>query len=186
MEVRWGLTPDVAGIALLRGLVRDDVARELAYSGRRFSGEEATRLGVVTRVAEDPRAEALAPARSIAVASPAAIRATKRLFNLSIDADADTILQAESREQEALLASAGHKETLAAAAAARHRFGTAHRDRGTDGRCGTWTPDGVAVRAAARDEAWRLDGVASYVLAGNCADTLLVVAQTGAAIRLSR
>ena len=115
MEVRWGLTPDVAGIALLRGLVRDDLARELAYTGRRFTGTEAAKLGVVTRVAEDPRTEAMALARSIASASPAAIRATKRLFNLSVDADSDTILQAESREQEVLLASPGHKETLAAA-----------------------------------------------------------------------
>ena len=34
MEIKWGLVPDMAGIALLRELVRGDVARELAYSGR--------------------------------------------------------------------------------------------------------------------------------------------------------
>jgi enoyl-CoA hydratase/carnithine racemase len=115
MEVRWGLTPDVAGITLLRGLVRDDVARELTYTGRRFDGEEAARLGIVTRTADDPRTEALALARSIAESSPVANRATKRLLNISADGDAEAILRAESREQQALLASANHHEAVTAA-----------------------------------------------------------------------
>ena len=29
MEIKWGLVPDMAGMVLMRGLVRDDVAREL-------------------------------------------------------------------------------------------------------------------------------------------------------------
>src|ERR1700758_412736 len=36
METRWGLVPDMGGIALLRGLVRDDVARDLTYTARQF------------------------------------------------------------------------------------------------------------------------------------------------------
>src|SRR6185436_4767239 len=44
MEIKWGLVPDMAGIALLRELVRGDVARELAYSGRIIDGDEAVRL----------------------------------------------------------------------------------------------------------------------------------------------
>jgi enoyl-CoA hydratase/carnithine racemase len=115
MEARWGLAPDVAGIALFRGVVRDDVARELTYSGRTFKGEEALKLGVVTRLADDPHAEAMNTARAIAANSPAAIRADKRLFNLALEADAATILRAESAEQTALLTSAGHRETLMAA-----------------------------------------------------------------------
>jgi enoyl-CoA hydratase/carnithine racemase len=114
MEVRWGLVPDVAGIALLRGLVRDDIAREITFTARKFSGEEAARLGIVTHVAVDPRAEAMLLARSIAESSPEAIRAAKRLLNLSVDADAAAILTAESDEQQVLLASAGHAEALAA------------------------------------------------------------------------
>jgi enoyl-CoA hydratase/carnithine racemase len=34
LEIKWGLVPDMAGIALLRGLVRDDIVRELTYTGR--------------------------------------------------------------------------------------------------------------------------------------------------------
>ncbi len=114
MEARWGLAPDVAGMALLRGLVRDDVARELVFTARVFDGEEAGRLGVVTRVAADPLADAMAMAQVVAAASPAAIKAAKRLLNLSADASDAAILIAESVEQEALLASPGHAETIAA------------------------------------------------------------------------
>ena len=49
MEIKWGLVPDMAGILLMRGLVRDDVARELIFSGRIFNGQEALRLGLATR-----------------------------------------------------------------------------------------------------------------------------------------
>ena len=50
MEIKWGLVPDMPGIMLMRGLVRDDVARELTFSGRIFSGQEALGLGLATRV----------------------------------------------------------------------------------------------------------------------------------------
>jgi enoyl-CoA hydratase/carnithine racemase len=116
MEGRWGMVPDMAGIALLRGLVRDDVARELTYTAREFSGTEAVALGVATRVADDPRAAAFELAGQIAGRSPRAVRSAKRLFGLSQDAGADALLVAESREQEALLVGPDLPETVAAAA----------------------------------------------------------------------
>ena len=112
MEARWGLVPDVAGIALLRGLVRDDVARDIAYTARKFTGAEAAALGLVTRVEAAPHTAAMALAADIAAQSPAAIRAAKRLLNL--EGDAAALLVAESVEQEILLASPGHAETIAA------------------------------------------------------------------------
>jgi enoyl-CoA hydratase/carnithine racemase len=114
MEARWGLVPDMAGIALLRGLVRDDVARELTYTARQFSGAEAVDLGLATRVADDPHGAAMALAAEIAARSPRAVRSAKRLFGLSRDADADALLLAESREQEQLLAGPDLPETIAA------------------------------------------------------------------------
>ena len=116
MELRWGLVPDVAGMALLRGLVRDDVARDIVLTGRRFAGSEAAALGLVTRLADDPRAAAFELARGIAASSPDAIRAAKRLLNLPQESSARDILIAESIEQAAMLASANHHEALAAAA----------------------------------------------------------------------
>jgi enoyl-CoA hydratase/carnithine racemase len=119
MEIRWGLVPDVAGMALMRGLVRDDVARDITFSGRRFSGSEATELGLVTRLTDDPLAAALDLALVIASSSPDAIRAAKRLLNLPPETSSRDILIAESVEQAAMLASANHREALAAAAAKR-------------------------------------------------------------------
>ena len=116
METRWGLVPDVAGIALLRGLLPDDVARELVYTARIVSGEEAATLGLVTRTAADPHAEAMALARAIAGQSPDAIRAAKRLMNAIPEGTAASLLLAESEEQQVLLQSAGHHETVKAAA----------------------------------------------------------------------
>jgi enoyl-CoA hydratase/carnithine racemase len=116
MEMRWGMVPDVAGMVLLRGLVRDDIARDIVLTGRRFSGAEAAQLGLVTRLADDPRAAALELARAMAASSPDAIRAGKRLLNLPTATSDRDILIAESLEQTALLASANHREALAAAA----------------------------------------------------------------------
>src|ERR1700733_7820999 len=116
MEARWGLVPDMAGIALLRGLVRDDVARELTYTARQVSGTEAAGLGLATHLADDPRAVAAALAVEIAARSPRAVRSAKRLFGLSQDAGADALLLAESREQELLLAGPDLPETIAAQA----------------------------------------------------------------------
>lgn len=115
MEVRWGLVPDCGGVALLKTLIRDDVARELAYTGRRLDGAEAERLGLVTRLDDNPRDNALALAREIAANSPDAVRGAKRLFNLAADASQPEILLAEAREQEAMMRTASHRETLAAA-----------------------------------------------------------------------
>ncbi|MDB5425956.1 MAG: enoyl-CoA hydratase/isomerase [Phenylobacterium sp.] len=114
LEIKWGLVPDMAGMVLLRGLVRDDVARELTWTGRIFNGEEALALGLATRVCADPRAEALALARDIAAKSPDAIRGAKRLFNLSAEADQHAILLAESKEQGALIGSANQVEAVMA------------------------------------------------------------------------
>ena len=83
LEMRWGLIPDMTGTWLLPRLVGDDVARELTYTGRMLSGSEAAAIGLCTRVADDPRAEALALAAEIAGKSPVAIRQAKRLLDAS-------------------------------------------------------------------------------------------------------
>ncbi|HEX4197825.1 MAG TPA: acyl-CoA dehydrogenase family protein [Caulobacteraceae bacterium] len=48
------------------------------------------------------------------------------------------------------------------------------------GDTGSWTPEGVAVTASQQDGSWRLDGEASYVIHGQNADILLVIANGGA------
>lgn len=112
MEMKWGIVPDMAGFAVWKGRVRDDVLRELTYTAREFSGEEAQAFGFVTRTAADPHAEARALARAIAGRNPHAIRAAKRLANL--DGDAATLLAAESREQAGLLRTPNQMEAVRA------------------------------------------------------------------------
>jgi enoyl-CoA hydratase/carnithine racemase len=98
-EAYWGLVPDMAGIALWRTLARDDVLRELTYTAREFDGVEAQAMGFVTRLADDPFAEAMALAQEIAAKNPGAIRGVKRLYNLATDGDAAAVLLAETAEQ---------------------------------------------------------------------------------------
>ncbi|SEK07040.1 Enoyl-CoA hydratase/carnithine racemase [Variovorax sp. OK605] len=114
MEIKWGLVPDMAGMVLMRELARDDVVRELTYTGRIFSGEEALQIGFATRVCADPLAEALQMAHDIAQKSPDAIRAGKRLLNGSASQTAAELLMAESVEQKALIGSANQAEAVKA------------------------------------------------------------------------
>jgi enoyl-CoA hydratase/carnithine racemase len=114
MEMRWGLVPDMAGIALMRDLVRADIARELVFSARIVEAEEACRIGLGTRVAADPLAEALAMAREIAGRNPDAVRAAKRLLNQMADGDDAQLLLAESVEQQRLIGSPNQREAVAA------------------------------------------------------------------------
>ena len=114
LEIKWGLVPDMAGTMLMRHLAREDVVRELTYTGRIFSGEEAFAMGFATRVCADPRAEALAVAREIAGKNPHAVRASKRLLNAAPAADERGGLVQETIEQIALIGSPNQVEAVMA------------------------------------------------------------------------
>lgn len=114
LELQWGLVPDMAGMPLLREVLRGDVLRELVYTGRVVNGVEAQSLGLVTQVADDPLAAARALADQIAARSPHAVRAAKRLLNALSDSSAPQLLQAETAEQVALIGSANQVEAVRA------------------------------------------------------------------------
>jgi enoyl-CoA hydratase/carnithine racemase len=113
MEIKWGLVPDMAGTPILASLVRDDILRELTYTGRIFSAQEALSYGLATRICDDPRAAAFEVAREIAGKSPDAIRAAKRMLN-NLAVDPGPALLAESVEQQKLLGSANQTEAVRA------------------------------------------------------------------------
>jgi enoyl-CoA hydratase/carnithine racemase len=83
LEIRWGLSPDMTGTATLPRLVRPDVAKELTWTGRNVTGEEAARLGLATRTSTTPLEDAWALAREIAAKNPDAIRGVKALLDES-------------------------------------------------------------------------------------------------------
>lgn len=115
MEMKWGLVPDMGGMALLPGLVRSDVLRYLTYTARPVGAEQARDWGLVTMLAEDALAEARALAEEIAGRSPSAIRAAKRLIGYA-EGPVETAqsLMEESREQVALIGKPDQMEVVAA------------------------------------------------------------------------
>jgi enoyl-CoA hydratase/carnithine racemase len=113
MEIKWGLVPDMAGTPILRSLVRDDVLRDLTFTGRIFSAQEALAWGLATRICDDPRAAALEAAREITGKSPEAIRAAKRMLN-DLMGDPAPALLAESVEQVKLMGKDNQREAVRA------------------------------------------------------------------------
>jgi enoyl-CoA hydratase/carnithine racemase len=105
MEVKWGLIPDMSITRTLPRLVRIDVAKELTYTGRVFSGSEAAALGVVTRTNDDPLGAAQALATEIASKSPDAIRGAKRLYDESWTGSPEQTLALEAEIQRRLIGS---------------------------------------------------------------------------------
>jgi enoyl-CoA hydratase/carnithine racemase len=115
MEIRWGLVPDMGITRSLPRLVGIDVAKELTLTARVLSGEEAARLGLVTRTSEDPLAAAQELAAQIASRSPDAVRAAKRLYDEGWNAGWQDSLGLEAELQRGLI---GAPNQLAAVAAA--------------------------------------------------------------------
>jgi len=114
MEMKWGLVPDLGGMALLPALVRSDVLRLMTYTARPFDGKQALEWGLVTSLSDDPLTEALALAHEIAGKNPDAIRAAKRLIDVAETADCATVLMAESKESVDLIGSPNQLEVVAA------------------------------------------------------------------------
>src|SRR3954462_10654441 len=113
MEIKWGLVPDMAGTPILASLVRDDILRDLTYTGRLFSAQEATAYGPATRPCADPPARALAVARESAATTPDANSAAKRMLN-KCAVDPGPALLAESMEQQRLMGAPNQLEAVRA------------------------------------------------------------------------
>ncbi len=114
LEIRWGLVPDMTGTEMLGRLVAPDVAKDLTWTGRMVSGDEALGLGLATRVSDRPREDALELARELAGRNPHAIQAAKRLLNQAPGAGEREQFLAESREMAALIGSPNQLEAIAA------------------------------------------------------------------------
>jgi enoyl-CoA hydratase/carnithine racemase len=114
MEIDYGLVPDMGMSQTLPRLVRDDLARELLYTGRIVDAREAAELGLLTRLEADSLAVARALAAAIAARSPDAVRAAKRLANEAFWAGPERGLALEEELQRALL---GSPNQIAAATA---------------------------------------------------------------------
>ena len=114
MEMKWGIVPDMGGMVLLPRLVRSDVLRRLTYTADPISAEKAETWGLVTELAEDPVAAAMALAEALTLKSPAALCAAKALITYAETHGADDVLLEESRVQAALMGTPEQMEVVAA------------------------------------------------------------------------
>jgi enoyl-CoA hydratase/carnithine racemase len=114
MEIKWGLIPDMSITQTMLDIVPLDVAKELTFTGRTISGTEALALGLVTRVSEDPLADALETAKLIATKSPHAIRAGKTLLRDAPKMSRTDALKLETALQVTLLGSPNQMEAVQA------------------------------------------------------------------------
>ena len=119
MEMKWGIVPDMGGMVLLPRLVRSDVLRRLTYTAEPVSAELAETWGLVTELADDPLAAAMALAEPLAMKSPAALRAAKALIGFAETNEADAVLLEESRVQAGLMGTPEQLEVVAATLATR-------------------------------------------------------------------
>lgn len=103
-EARWGLVPDMSGTRSLVELVGLDVAKDLTLTARAVDGGEAQRLGLVTRVAEDPHVAAAELVAQMVAHDAQALARGKRLLDRAVGASARATFGRERRAQLRLLA----------------------------------------------------------------------------------
>ena len=114
MEAKWGLVPDMGGMALMPALARQDVVRRLTYTAEIFDAAQALDWGFVTELSDDPVARALELASQIAARSPSGTQASKQLISDTWSAGrADTLL-AESIAQKTVLGGKNQMEAVMA------------------------------------------------------------------------
>lgn len=103
MEAKWGLVPDMAGLASLRAIMPKDKALELTMTARVLDGAQALNLGMVTRLADAPFEEACLLANELKNRSPDALAAIKHSTHKSWSASLRALLARESWYQIRLL-----------------------------------------------------------------------------------
>ncbi|MFK5634413.1 MULTISPECIES: crotonase/enoyl-CoA hydratase family protein [unclassified Ornithinimicrobium] len=102
-EARWGLVPDMSGTRSLVEVVGLDVAKDLTLTARLLSGAEAHRLGLVTRVADDPLAAAEELVAEMVTHNREALGRAKRLLDGAVSSSPRRAFARERGAQLGLL-----------------------------------------------------------------------------------
>jgi enoyl-CoA hydratase len=87
-EINIGMTADVGTFPRLVKLIPEGIVRELAYTGKRMSAEEAKTIGLVNNVFSDQQemlVQVMNVATEIASKAPLAVYGSKRMINYSRD-----------------------------------------------------------------------------------------------------
>jgi enoyl-CoA hydratase len=116
-EIDLGMVADTGSLQRLPHLIGEGILRELAYTGRNFTGEEALAMGLVNRTyatAELMMNDVFALAHTIAAKSPLAVRGTKTMINYMRDHRIDEGLDYIATWNAAMLQSTDLRTALAA------------------------------------------------------------------------
>ncbi len=113
-EILLGIIPGAGGTQRLPRLVGPARAKDLIFSGRQVETEEALRIGLVDRVADDPYVEALGTAKGYAAGPRAALRAAKVSITWGSRVDLRTGLAIERESFSDLFTTEDQKEGMAA------------------------------------------------------------------------
>jgi enoyl-CoA hydratase len=87
-ETQIGMTADLGTLQRLPHLIPQGIMRELAYTGRNWSAEEAMAQGFVNQVFDDQQSMldgVMTIAKSIAINSPMAVNGCKEMINYARD-----------------------------------------------------------------------------------------------------
>jgi enoyl-CoA hydratase/carnithine racemase len=105
-EILLGIIPGAGGTQRLTRLVGPSRAKDLIFTGRHVTADEALALGLVDRVvpAETVHEEAVAWARQFSGAAALALRAAKEAVDRGSEVDLDTGLEIERQQFAALFA----------------------------------------------------------------------------------
>jgi enoyl-CoA hydratase len=115
-EVGLGITPGWGGTVRLARIVGEGIARELIFTGRLVSAEEALRIGLVNSVVapEALEEESMKMAATIAAKAPLAVAYSKRSMNNARYVDADSAAEMEGNLFALCFATEDQKEGMGA------------------------------------------------------------------------
>lgn len=112
---RRGLAPDTGSAFLLSRLISPMKARDLIYTGRSFSAEEAKELDLVTEVVDDNDLEVRAQERAdmLAQLPTLSVAMSKKMLQLSLSPSLDTFLDYEALIQPLMRTTEDYREGVA-------------------------------------------------------------------------
>ena len=117
-EVNLGIMPGAGGTQRLTRLVGVGYAKELIYTGRIISAEEAKAIGLINQVTENDAVALMSAAEkmagSIASKGPMAVALAKMAINLGKEVDLNTGLMIERLAQTIAFSTGDRKEGTAA------------------------------------------------------------------------
>jgi len=112
--LRLGAVPDCGVFYTLPRMVGVSIAKQLAFSTREFSADEARALGIVSEIVPEEaiHGHAQDTAQNLARLPLASLSMTKKGFNASLDSSLDTMLELEAMGQGIARSTEFHRQAV--------------------------------------------------------------------------